>query len=134
MNIQARSPLAGIGATAAAIVGLLMSAAQTHAADAPADAQAPSQAQTAPAVPAPQQDAAQVSDEKLLQFAEAAADVQKIQEDYAAKAQTLQKVTEDKIVSSVQDAGMTVAEFTSLVELVQTDPALAQRLNGLQPE
>ena len=79
-----------------------------------------------------QQPGTEVSDEKLRQFVTAAADVQKIQQEYAVKAQSLQKTTEDRIVSSVEEAGMTVDEFTALVARVQNDPALARRLDGLQ--
>lgn len=94
----------------------------------PMDSQPPTDAQPPAAVEG------EVSDEKLQQFAEAAAEVQKIQEDYAAKAQSLQKATEEKIVSSVQEAGMSVAEFTAIVERMQSDPSLARRLDGLEVE
>jgi len=79
----------------------------------------------------PAEPAAEVSDEKLRQFAEAARDVHTIQQEFAAKAESLQKNTEEKIVSSVEQAGMTVEEFTALVALVQSDPSLARRLEGL---
>lgn len=75
---------------------------------------------------------AEVSDEKLRQFVTAAEDVHKIQQDYAVKAQSLQQAAEEEIVSSVQEAGMTVEEFTELVARVQNDPELARRLDDLQ--
>jgi hypothetical protein len=113
---------------------MTLAAAAAHAAPDPADpppATAPHGAIESPsAAPEP----AQVSDEKLRQFAEAAAGVQKIQQEYAAKAQSLQKTTEDQIISSVEEAGMTVNEFTALVTRVQSDPALARRLDGLRSQ
>ena len=103
------------------------------AAEAPTSSAPPPEAMQEPADPAPpQQQQVEVSDEKLLQFVTAAADVQKIQQDYAAKAQSLQQEAEQEIVSSVEEAGMTVAEFTELVARVQNDPELARRLDGLQ--
>jgi hypothetical protein len=98
---------------------------------APGSAQAPP---AGPATPPAEQQPAEVSDQKLRQFVTAAAGVQKIQQEYAAKAQTLQKTTEDKIVSSVEQAGMTVEEFTALVARVQSDPDFARRVDGLQSQ
>lgn len=87
-----------------------------------------------PQASAGQQQTTDVSDAKLRQFAKAAKDVQKIQQDYTAKAETLQKDAEQQIVASVESAGMSVAEFTELVALVQSDPDLARRLNDLQQQ
>ncbi|HEX7035797.1 MAG TPA: DUF4168 domain-containing protein [Pseudomonadales bacterium] len=87
-----------------------------------------------PQAPTGQTQAADVSDAKLRQFAKAAKDVQKIQQDYTAKAKTLQKDAEQQIVASVEGAGMSVAEFTELVALVQSNPDLARRLSELQQQ
>ena len=102
-------------------------------AEAPPSAPPPEAMQTPPAATLPeQQSQRQVSDEELRQFVAAAEDVQKIQQDFAAKAQSLQQEAEEQIVSSVEEAGMTVAEFTELVARVQNDPELAARLDDLQ--
>lgn len=111
-------------ATTAALLAFASSVGAGEPAMAP-----PAEGQTPPSAQQPGMD---VTDEKLRQFAQAAEEVQKIQEDYAAKAESLQKTTEEQIVASVQDAGMSVEEFTSLVSLVQSDPALARRLTDLQ--
>ena len=146
MKIRARRALHRFGAVAITVTALSAAAGNAAPGDAPPapGAQTPEAGQSPgaaqpdagqqPGVQAPQALDGEVSDEKLRQFAEAAEEVQKIQQEYAAKAQSLQKTTEEKIVSSVQDAGMTVAEFTAIVERMQTDPTLAQRLDGLQTQ
>ncbi len=132
MSTPTRNALVRFSTTAIAITGL--TAAAACFAGSPADsAQAdPSGAGRAPAPTAPLAAEGKVTDKKLRQFATAAADVQQIQEEYAAKAQSLQKEAEEKIVSSVQGAGMSVAEFASLVKRVQSDPDLARRLDDMK--
>lgn len=133
MNTSARRAFTHLGAALLAVAGMSAAAAAPGEAQPSGPGEPPDQAQSSPAEGAtvlPEN----VSDQKLQQFAEAAAEVQAIQQDYATKAQSLQKTTEEKIVSSVQDAGMTVAEFTAIVERIQTDPSLARRLDGLQSQ
>lgn len=93
-------------------------------------------AEADPAVPAPEAESApvEVSDEKLRQFVTAATDVQDIQQEYIARAQTLQEETQQKMVEKVEDAGMTLAEFQSISVLVQNDPDLLRRLDEINGE
>lgn len=82
--------------------------------------------------PAPQMEPSEVSDDKLRQFVAAATDVQDIQQDYMERAQSLQEETQQKMVESVEDAGMTVEEFQSISQLLQTNPEMLERLEDLE--
>ncbi len=86
-----------------------------------------------PAMPAEVISTEPVSDAKLRQFALAAAEIETIREQLVAEMQDLQQVAEARMVSSVQDSGMTVDEFKSLFQTVQADPNLARRLESLDP-
>lgn len=74
-----------------------------------------------------------VTDAKLRQFAVAAAEIETIREELMAEMQDLQQVAEARMVSSVEDSGMTVDEFKTLFQDVQADPDLARRLESLDP-
>lgn len=127
MSISPRTILLSTVAAWATAFTLNVAAAAPEAGEAPgATDQSPGTAQ------APAGVQGEVSDKTLKQFAEVAAEVQKIQQDYAAKAQSLQQNTQQEIISSVQDAGMSVEQFTALVERIQTDPSLADRLDSMQ--
>lgn len=123
MDHPLRKPLMAL-----ALAGALTGASHVLAAAPPAPAPAAPESQ-----PQPQQPA-DVSDAKLRQFAKAAEGVQKIQQDYTKKAESLQKDAEKQIVASVEEAGMSVTEFTELVALLQNDPNLARRLSELQQQ
>lgn len=129
MSISYRAPFAPLRTALVAAAGLSLAATGFAAPpSAPPGAAPPSGAVITEPAPAK----GKITDEKLKQFAAAAADVQKIQEEYAARAQMLEKEAEQKIVSSVRGAGMSVTEFAALVRRVQTDPRLAERLDNMK--
>ncbi len=129
MSTSKRNPFNRVRGVLVAVAGLTAAAAG-FAAPPPASARVAPDGGAHAGAPAQKQE--EISDAKLKQFAAAAADVEKIQQEYAAKAQILQKEAQQEIVSSVQDAGMSVTEFVSLVRRVQTDPSLAQRLDDMK--
>lgn len=105
---------------------------------APAGAQTPEAESGQPAqpqqqtVPQEQTEPVEVTDEKLRQFVAAATDVRDIQEDYVAEAQSLQEETQQKMVESVEGAGMTIDEFQAISEQLQNNPELVERLDRIE--
>lgn len=97
------------------------------------------------AAPPPQQQpqAQEVSDEQLRQFVEAAGEVQSVQEEYAQQiqstqeadeAQTLRQEAQEKMVSAVEDAGLSVSEYNLIAQRLQQDQSLAERLQEIQTQ
>jgi hypothetical protein len=97
------------------------------------------------ATPPPQDEAgaAEVSEDQLVQFVEAASEVQTVQQEYAAEiqstqqadeAQALRQEAQEKMVAAVEGAGLSVSEYNLIAQRLQQDPALANRLNDMQSE
>jgi len=96
----------------------------------------------APSGPAQgQQPMKPVTDEQLVQFIDAAADVQNVQANYAqrvqsaddqAKAQQLRQEAQNKMIGAVEESGLTVQQFNRIGQRLQTDQALVERLRSMQ--
>ncbi|NBC21929.1 MAG: DUF4168 domain-containing protein [Gammaproteobacteria bacterium] len=108
--------------------GLTVQAAQSQGAAPPPPAQG-------------QQTLKPVTDEQLVQFIDAAADVQNVQANYAervqkaddqAKAQELRQEAQDKMIGAVEESGLTVQQFNRIGQRLQTDQALVERLRSMQ--
>lgn len=91
--------------------------------------------------PPPQQQGGEVTDEQLGQFMVAMASVQDVQEEYAGqiqstsdgeKAQELRQEAQNKMISAVEDSGLTVPQYNMIAERMRTDPELAERAEGMQ--
>jgi GTP1/Obg family GTP-binding protein len=85
--------------------------------------------------------AANVTDDKLENFVDAATEVQNVQTTYTERmkqaadqqqAQSLRQEAQDKMVSAVEESGLTVQEYNLIAQRLQTDPALAERMKSLQ--
>lgn len=97
----------------------------------------------APPPPQQQPQAQEVSDEQLRQFVEAAGEVQSVQEEYAQQiqstqeadeAQTLRQEAQEKMVSAVEDSGLSVSEYNLIAQRLQQDQSLAERLQEVQTQ
>ena len=82
-----------------------------------------------------------VTDEKLGQFMVAMASVQDVQEEYAGqiqstsdgeKAQELRQEAQSKMISAVEDSGLSVPQYNMIAERMRTDPELAERAESMQ--
>lgn len=91
--------------------------------------------------PPQQQQGGEVTDEKLGQFMVAMASVQDVQEEYAGqiqstsdgeKAQELRQEAQNKMISAVEDSGLTVPQYNMIAERMRTDPELAERAEDMQ--
>lgn len=91
--------------------------------------------------PPQQQQGGEVNDEKLGQFMVAMASVQDVQEEYAGqiqstsdgeKAQELRQEAQNKMISAVEDSGLTVPQYNMIAERMRTDPELAERAEDMQ--
>lgn len=91
--------------------------------------------------PATQAESAEISEEMLEKFAEASSEVREVQEEYsaeiqatqdAAEAQTLREEAQEKMISAVEDSGLSVTEYNLISQRLQSDPELEQRLNDLE--
>ena len=89
---------------------------------------------------APQQQGGEVTDEALEQFMVAMASVQDVQEEYAGqiqstsdgeKAQELRQEAQNKMISAVENSGLTVPQYNMIAEQLRTDPELAERAGEL---
>ena len=83
----------------------------------------------------------EVTDEKLGQFMVAMASVQDVQEEYAGqiqstsdgeKAQELRQEAQSKMISAVEDSGLSVPQYNMIAERMRTDPELAERAESMQ--
>ncbi|MEQ8517115.1 MAG: DUF4168 domain-containing protein, partial [Chromatocurvus sp.] len=83
--------------------------------------------------PSQQKQFAEVTDQKLGQFMVAMASVQDVQEEYAGqiqsasdgeKAQELRRVAQSKMISAVEDSGLSVPQYNMIAERLRTDPEL----------
>lgn len=90
---------------------------------------------------APQQQGGEVSDTQLDQFMVAMSSVQEVQEEYAGqiqstsdgeKAQELRQEAQNKMISAVEDSGLTVPQYNMIAERMRTDPELAERAGEMQ--
>ncbi|TCO75834.1 DUF4168 domain-containing protein [Chromatocurvus halotolerans] len=88
-----------------------------------------------------QQQGGEVTDQKLGQFMVAMASVQDVQEEYAGeiqstsdgeKAQELRQEAQNKMISAVEDSGLTVPQYNMIAERMRTDPELAERAEDMQ--
>lgn len=91
--------------------------------------------------PPQQQQGGEVTDKKLGQFMVAMASVQDVQEEYAGqiqstsdgeKAQELRQEAQNKMISAVEDSGLTVPQYNMIAERMRTDPELAERAQDMQ--
>ena len=96
------------------------------------------------AAPVPEQEAPaaapSLDDDKLKSFAVAFLEVTKVTQDYQPQIaaagtpedqQRLQEEAGEKMVEAVNEAdGITVDEYNMIIQAAQTDPDLAQRING----
>jgi len=122
-----RALLAGAGIFAL-VTGMTAQAAQNQGAAPPPPAQG-------------QQAMKPVTDEQLVKFIDAAADVQNVQANYAervqnaddqAKAQSLRQEAQNKMIGAVEESGLTVQQFNQIGQRLQTDQELADRLRSIQ--
>jgi hypothetical protein len=125
-------PILAAGALAAVLAGGL------------AYAEPPTEATTEGRAAAPQTGeapVANVTDDKLENFVDAATEVQNVQTTYTERmkqaadqqqAQSLRQEAQDKMVSAVEESGLTVQEYNLIAQRLQTDPALAERMKSLQ--
>jgi hypothetical protein len=81
-----------------------------------------------------------VSEQAVKEFASAYASVQSIQEDYSEQlqqiedpqqAQQLQQEAQKEMLEAVQQSGMSVNEYNQMVERMDQDPQLRQRVFSL---
>lgn len=91
--------------------------------------------------PSQQEQFAEVTDQKLGQFMVAMASVQDVQEEYAGqiqsasdreKAQELRKTAQGKMISAVEDSGLSVPQYNMIAERLRTDPDLAERAGDMR--
>lgn len=82
----------------------------------------------------------QVDEQQLEAFVVARADVQEIQQDYTARLQSadgdqqaaeLQAEAQEKMVSAVEDAGLSVQEFNQIANAAQNDPEVREQIQQL---
>lgn len=85
------------------------------------------------------QASANFSDDKLKSFAEAVTGIQQVARDYAPRlrdAENPQQVAEleqeaqDAMMQTVKDEGLSVEEYNQIAVAAQTDPQLAQEIQG----
>lgn len=91
---------------------------------------------------APQeQQGGEVTDEQLGQFMVAMSSVQDVQEEYAGqiqstsdgeKAQELRQEAQNKMISAVEDSGLSVPQYNMIAERMRTDPELAERAEDME--
>ncbi|MCO5157302.1 MAG: DUF4168 domain-containing protein [Aquamicrobium sp.] len=123
--------LSGLSALAIGLGASLGAASAQDAAPAPAPAP---QTEEAPAA-APQQD-----DAKLKSFAVAFIEVAKVTQSYQPQIESagtaedqsrLRQEAGEKMVEAVNEAeGITLDEYNTIIQAAQTDPDLAQKING----
>lgn len=82
----------------------------------------------------------EVDEQQLEAFVVARADVQEIQQDYTSRLQSaendqdaadLQAEAQEKMVSAVEDAGLSVQEFNRIAEAAQNDPEVQEKIQEL---
>lgn len=89
---------------------------------------------------AQQQPTKDVSDEELQQFADAQAELAKIQQEYSQKLQnvedperatSLQRQANEEMKTAVKDVGLNVQSFNEIAMAIQNSPELQQKLSGM---
>lgn len=96
----------------------------------PALAQTPPTAEApAPAAPAPAASASNFSDDDIKQFAAAAVEVTKIQQDTSIAEADKQP----KMVAALQASGIAPEKFNQIGQAAAADPALQQRIQAAAP-
>lgn len=87
-----------------------------------------------------QQQAIDVSDQQLEQFADAQIEIASIQQDFSGrlqevedpeKAQELQRKANEEMTTAVEDAGLDVESFNQIAMAIQNDPELQQKLTEM---
>jgi len=82
-----------------------------------------------------------VSDQQLQQFVTAMENVRDVQQEYSQaiqetgnmeEAQTLRADAQEEMRGAVEDTGLSVADYNMISQRLQSDPNLAQRLEGLR--
>ncbi|KXS38499.1 DUF4168 domain-containing protein [Modicisalibacter tunisiensis] len=103
------------------------------------DTNGQAQQQTQQAAPTAQD----FTDEQLQQFADASQQIAAISQKYTqklqgtddqSKQQAIRKEANDKMVSVVQDSGLTVETFNAIGQAIQQDPELMKRVQGMANE
>src|SRR5690606_34225186 len=128
--------LSGLSALAI-VTGTVLGAANAQ----DAAPQTPPPAEAAPQTEAPAAAAPAMDDTKLKSFAVAFLEVTKVTESYkpqieaaagnAEDQQRLQQEAGEKMVEAVNSAeGISVDEYNTIIQAAQTDPDLAQKING----
>ncbi|MBD3620028.1 MAG: DUF4168 domain-containing protein [Chromatiales bacterium] len=83
--------------------------------------------------------AADVDDATLDKFVVAYADIQALQQEFATEleqvesqeeAAALQQETQQKMVEAVQDSGLSVPEYNTVVQALDQDPALREKVES----
>lgn len=86
-----------------------------------------------------QQDA-RISDEQLTKFMVAMTAVQSLQQEYMGKlqaaetdsqSQELREEAQNKMISAVENSGLTVDDYNAIAQKMRTDPSLAERAESL---
>jgi flagellar biosynthesis component FlhA len=89
---------------------------------------------------AQQQPTKDVSDKELQQFADAQAELAKIQQEYSQKLQnvedperatSLQRQANEEMKTAVKDVGLNVQSFNEIAMAIQNSPELQQKLSGM---
>lgn len=101
-------------------------------------AAAPAMAQEYGQPPPPEQQATEVSEQKINQFVDALAEISTIRQTAAAEleaaadmeeAQKVQQDAQQRMVEAVESAGLSVEEYNHIASLMGSDPELAERIN-----
>lgn len=83
----------------------------------------------------------QVDEQQLEAFVVARAEVQEIQQEYTSRLQSaeddqraaeLQSEAQEKMVTAVEDEGLSVQEFNQIAEAAQNDPEVQEKLQQLE--
>ncbi|EKV28716.1 hypothetical protein C882_0928 [Caenispirillum salinarum AK4] len=83
------------------------------------------------------------SEDKLKSFAEAVEGIQQVARDYAPRLRDaenpqqvadLEQQAQDEMLQTVQDEGLTVEEYNQIAVAAQTDPQLAEEIQGYMAE
>ncbi len=95
------------------------------------------------APPPPAQQAQPVTDTQLEQFATAMSGVRSVQQEYSEAiqqsgnmedAQALRAEAQQEMRGAVEDSGLSVSEYNTIAQQLQSNPDLSRRLQNIQSE
>jgi len=131
-----------IHASAALVVGSLLFASLAHA-QAPSSPQAPSPQAQAPQAQAPgtPNQSADIPDQKLSATAAAVERVANLRQDYQSRLQSAAPGDRERIADeantamakAVTDQGLSVEEYTAILQLAQADPTVRDKIRQRLP-